>query len=101
MGLDYAREKFYIAIDTLATSPSPIQERLFYAAMSLIRLRPEDDLPKELRKEFQAIIHELSKEPAIADEGTLAATTRKLSDDDAKKLAERILSIYIELRGGI
>ena len=101
MGLDYGGEKFYQAISALATSAAPIQKRLVFAGMFLIRLKPEDDLPKELHEEFQAVCHELNKEEAIGNEGTLEATARKLSDEEGSKLAERILTMYVKLRGGI
>ena len=97
MGLDYGGEKFYQAISALATSAAPIQKRLVFAGMFLIRLKPEDDLPKELHEEFQAVCQELNKEEAIGNE----ATARKLSDEEGSKLAERILTMYVKLRGGI
>lgn len=101
MGLAYGREKFYQAIDALAASAAPIQKRLVLAATFLIRLKPEEDLPETLHEEFHAVWHELTREQAVGNEGNLEATTRKLTDEDASKLAERIFGMYVELRGGI
>lgn len=88
------------AVYTLATSADRIQERLALAAMDLIVLRPEE-LPVELRDRFEELLNELTKENAIADEGTVAATMRKMSDTQAEKLARDIFDIYTELRGGV
>lgn len=98
---DYAREKFWQAIHSLISYGS-IQERLASAAMILTRLhRPDEDLPEHLRDEFKTLMHELTKEPAVGDEGTINATTRKLTAEQGGKLAEKILRIYTKLRGGI
>jgi hypothetical protein len=98
----YAREKFWQAVDTLATSDRSIQERLAGAALFLMRLhKPDEDLPEELREEFKAVWHELTKEKAVGDEGDIVATTRQLTAEQGKKLAGRILSIYTQLHGGI
>lgn len=101
MAYDYAREKFWQAVDTLVGSGN-IQERLANAAMILIRLQPADkDLPEELREEFGQLYHELTKETATGNEGNIVATTRKLTDEQGSKLAKRIFSIYPKLHGGI
>ncbi len=99
---DYAREKFWQAVDTLATSDRSIQERLASAALILSRLhKPDEDLPEDLREEFKALWHELTKEAAVGDEGTINATTRKLTAQQGTALASQIFSIYTRLRGGI
>jgi hypothetical protein len=99
MAHDYAREKFWQAVHGLVGSGS-IEERLASAAMILIRLdRPVEDLPESVREEFQAVLHELTKETATGNEGNIAATTRKLSSEDGSDLAHRIFSIYTKLHG--
>jgi hypothetical protein len=89
-------------VDALATSDRSIQERLATAALILSRLhRPDEDLPEELREEFMTLWHDLTKEPAVGNEGTINATTRKLTAEQGKALASQSFSIYTELRGGI
>jgi hypothetical protein len=92
----YAREKFHQAVHALATSPRSIQERLASAGEYLLRLNESDDLPLEHRREFNAVCQELAK-----GDGDIISTTRKLADEECSKLADRILSVYTELRGGI
>jgi hypothetical protein len=94
------KEKFWQAVHSLATGDDSIQQRLAAGALVLIRLEP-GDLPQKLRQEFDAVRHELTKENAEGDEGTIAATIRKLTPEEASKIAERILHIYTELHGGI
>jgi hypothetical protein len=96
----YAREKFYTAVHALATGSSSIQTRLANAALSLNTLQSEN-LPETLQTEFADVWRELTKERAQGDEGTIAATTAQLSDEQARELAGRIVSIYTQLLGGI
>ncbi len=96
----YAREKFWQAVDVLATSDLSIQKRLAYAAQYLIRLKP-DDLPEEHREELDAVLRDLTREKAAGEGGTIEATTRQLTSEEGTKVASRILSVYTELHGGI
>jgi hypothetical protein len=64
--------------------------------MILTRLhRPDEDLPKELRDEFKAVYHDLTKETATGEEGNIAARMRKVNSEEAAKLAHRIFSLYV------
>jgi hypothetical protein len=101
MAYDDTRMKVWEAVNTLVGSGT-IQERLAWAAECLIQLhRPDEELPKELREEFKAVCHELTKETATGNEGNITATTRKLSSEEGTRLARRILSLYVRLNGGI
>jgi hypothetical protein len=97
------RIKLWEAIDTLITSGGRLQERLASAANSLqgVYLPSKSDLPKKYQEEFKSIIQDLTKEPAMLDEGRIQATTYKMNDQDAVGVARRILSFYIQLNGGI
>lgn len=92
----YTREKFWQAVHMLAAGTGSIQERFAFAADPLMRLNEPDDLPEQSRQEFDAVCRELRK-----GGGDIAETTRKLTDEECRRLAERIVSIYTELRGGI
>jgi hypothetical protein len=98
----YGRQKLWQAVDALATGTGTIQERLANAAMGLSGLRPfENQLPVELHSQLKAIVQDLTRTPAQGDEGSIKATTRTMSEEEGAKLAKRIFSLYIELRGGI
>lgn len=98
MGLDYAREKYWQAIDTLVGA-STVQERLTYAAEYLSRLRAPDDIsdPK-LSQRHLAVMQKLTSVPLSNQNNSVP---RPLSDTEATDISREILSIYIGLRGGI
>lgn len=100
MSIDYAKEKLWQAVDVLATGDHSIQQRLADAAIYLTRLTPAD-LPEELQERFGGVLRELTKETAEGTEGTITATTRKLSSEQGSKLAGRIFSIYTSLHRGV
>jgi hypothetical protein len=92
-------QKLWQTIETLATGEGGIQERLESAALSLIGvyLPPEGDLPKKYREEFDSIKRDLTK----GGEGTIHATIPIMNDQEAKQVVRRILSLYIQIKGGI
>jgi len=96
---DYARQKLWEALSALVGAGT-IQERLMGAGMQLVVLQPRGLLSEHL-EEFRAIMHELTRCPAVGNEGTLAATTRTLTDDQGRAIAIRILELYTGVRGGI
>lgn len=73
-----------------------IQERLGSAyADSLIRLRGvENQIPDEIRGDFEKLGKELNREEAKADEGTITATMRTMGADEATRHAETILHMF-------
>jgi hypothetical protein len=98
----HGRQKLYQAVDSLATGTGTIQKRLESAAMGLIGLQsPPEWLPMEVRDKLEAIIQELTRTPAQGNEGTLKATLQMMSDEECSKIAQRILSLFIELSGGV
>jgi hypothetical protein len=76
----YATEKFGCALEALASAPGRPQDGLHDAWMCFNPVRP-DDLPAgELRSLFMGIRGDLTCEEPVGNEGTLAATLRKMSD---------------------
>jgi hypothetical protein len=93
---NYASEKLTEAVHALATGVGPLQARLGDAALFLIRLRP-DDFPEDLRRMFEGVIDDLTFDQAQGDEGQIAATMKNTSDEDARVLAGRIFSLFVEM----
>jgi hypothetical protein len=81
-----------LARDTL------VAQELTYAADYLMRIMPEKHLPSEHRAEFEEIQKALTSIPLSTQTGY---TPRPLTPEEGSRLAERILSLYIQLRGGI
>jgi hypothetical protein len=91
-------EKFCEAVNTLASEPGSIQERLFNAVvynnfMMLYHHFPEEDL----RGEFRDLMDELTKEEPVGNESKLKATIEKMSSEKASELASKIVSIFDEI----
>ena len=98
MSADYTQEKLWQAVDILIGSGS-IQERLEFAAMYLICLNsPKDDLAfagdSDAQTRFDRLIERLTSAPPSGDEGTIAATTRTLSDFEGGRLAKDIFDLF-------
>ena len=90
----YALEQLSAAVSGMATNPGPIQFRLAVAWGSrLIRLRP-DDLPPELREEFETLGKLVSWRPAAPGDGTILATCERMDDDLAEDLARRTCALH-------
>src|SRR5437870_155989 len=100
MSIDYADEKYAVAVHSLATGPGRVQERLHSAAMSLTRLQEGDDLPDpEMRAEHKAIMAMLTTVKHDPHErGLFQVTLDAMSDDDAHDLAERILNLFLQIQ---
>ncbi|MBB5315878.1 hypothetical protein HDF09_000528 [Edaphobacter lichenicola] len=95
------REKLWLAIRALTTSGGTLQERLVSAATGLCSLPSNNELPKQYEEALSSIIRNLTKNHAVGNEGRIEATTRKISDQDASRIANEILDLYTSLRGGI
>lgn len=96
MSLGYTWEKFYVAVETLVGQGS-IQDRLCGAYSSaLMRLEPKD-LPKDLRADFIELERKLTSVEPTGDEGSIAASTKAMSADDAEKLAKQIVSMFNDI----
>jgi hypothetical protein len=90
------RQVLWRSVDSLATGKASIKERLLSPGIFLTSLGPgQESLPVGSRHKLEEIIQSFTKE------GTIEATLRMMSDDEAVKLANQILSLYVELRGGI
>ena len=93
---DYAKQKFYDAVYALLGSAT-IDRRLTSAA-SYLMLVQSRDLPVALRGDFENLLRKLTRIPLSSKTGLLL---RPISEDDAVKLAKAILSMLVQLLGGL
>lgn len=96
MSLSYAFEKLSVAISSMAKDTNSLQERLRGAYLIFHPLRAED-FPRDLSNQYREIEKSLTKVPAVGDEGTVMATTRAMSDEEAAKLIESIVDLFTEV----
>jgi hypothetical protein len=85
---DYVIEKLVVAVEALAVSPAPIQQRLGNAWIgALVHLRPDDfDDPRE-RALFTSI------RDAVTARGGVEATTEAMSDGKALAAAGDLVDL--------
>ena len=72
-------------------------QRLFEAAKFLIRIRQQDIPDGELRHLFDDLKSTLTSEAAEGDEGSLVATLRAKTEQEAAMIARLIFDLYCEL----
>ncbi len=98
--MDYAWEKFMVAVHGMAASPKPLQMRIADAYCdSLVRLTGHEaqHLPKDLHGPFADVVSALDTHPAVGDEGTAMASARAMNEGEAMRVAGLIVQIYDEL----
>jgi hypothetical protein len=87
-------DKFQGATMSLARSGS-IKDRLAEAYRNYLAEIAEDELPRELRDEFRAVNSALTRErPMLRGEDALRATLRKMSSDDADRIACSVVRLF-------
>ena len=92
--MSYVQEKLYEATSCLVTE-GPLRKRLADAATILFRLEADDFPDGDNAKAFERIYHDLTHVEAVpGDEGNTDATTKRLSDEDARRIAIGILGLY-------
>lgn len=96
--MQYALGKFKAGIDGMATSARSLQERLQGAAMSWPAVFASHFAAGEIREHYETIHRRLTCAKAVGDEGTIAATTSKMTDDEAAEIAHLIVEFRDELR---
>jgi hypothetical protein len=87
---------FYYAIETLASSSAPIQDRLREAWIILMSLQAED-LDEDLRAEFVRLQEEVTSIDSTGDEGRLHATTSQMKDDAAETHARALFRLFCKV----
>ena len=98
MSLRDTSKTLYLAVRTLASSNESIQERLYFAYTGgLNALYLLNDFPKEFREEFDEIHQKLTEVQPTSNEGSVKATTTKMSEEEARKIAEKIVDLYDEI----
>ena len=88
----YAQEKFYTAVSGMAKSSASLRTRIFNAYLSFHVLRP-DEMPEDLREDYKWIMDQLTKSEAEGDEGKVQASLKKMDDETAQIIAEKIVYI--------
>ena len=94
MSLSYGWEKLHSAVHSLTGSASQSERLINAAAFSLVNITPVNDLPKELREEFELLMNELTAVKATGDEGNLKATVYSFNEVELSQAIKKIISLY-------
>ena len=87
-------EKLQGATMSLARSGS-IKDRLAEAYRAYLAELSEEELPRELREEFRAVTEALTHErPMMRGEDAVRATLRKMSNDEADRIACSVVRMF-------
>jgi hypothetical protein len=98
--MSYAQEKLYEAVLCLI-SEGPLRKRLAAAAIYIIRLMPGHFSNSKHLKAWEQVRDDLTWVVAeTGDDGKIDATIKRMIDEDARKAAEAILSLYHNVSGG-
>lgn len=91
---DTAWDRFQGATLSLARS-GPIKDRLADAYRKYLAQVREEELPREMREEFRAVSRTLTRErPMLRGEDAVRATIRKMSNDEADRIACSVVRIF-------
>lgn len=86
-------EKFHFAALELAGS-GPIKQRLIGAYAHHLGDLADDQLPHEMRDEFNALKNALCAVRPLKGEDPVRATVRKMSDGEASRYATQIVNLF-------
>lgn len=87
-------DRFQRATLSLARS-GPIKDRLADAYRKHLAEVREEELPGEMRDEFRAVSRALTRErPMLRGEDAVRATIRKMSNDEADRIACSVVHIF-------
>jgi hypothetical protein len=88
----YTSEKFHQAVLALASSSESIQERLGSACSYYLSRLKSEDIPDEFKDDFKQI-----QELQITERPNGSMIAVNLSDEEADRIAEKIVLIYDDL----
>lgn len=93
--MGYAWEKLFGAVLGMTRSTSSLQVRLADAYVyHLIHIRPEENLPEDLRPQLAEIAAAMQTQTAKGDEGDAMASALILDEMAARNLIEKVVSLY-------
>ena len=100
MAIGHLKQRLDEAMRALV-SPEPIQARLTHVGKRLPSGLNLDSLPKDIRLQVDDIIEKLSGKEPPASGSSVETTCSQLSDEDAEKLALRVVELFVEVMGGL
>lgn len=88
----YPFEKFFNAVDGMATSSRPLRDRVQSAFLSFSPVKPSDFTETDTRQKFETLMKSMER---IQDpeRGSIVATLEQMSDEEVEATANNIVEI--------
>ena len=97
MAAESVIERVQRAVSQLATGRGDVRSRLCIVWRTLAPLEGQE-VPEELRKDFESIMKDLTRHPQLHDEGRVAATMQRIKNSTGEKIASRLWRLYLRLQ---
>ena len=94
--MSYHVDRFYAAVSVLA-SHGHIKQRLMKAYEEHLEGINEDELPVGAQQPFVELQQDMHRVAPLNGEGTICASVRKMSPEEAGECAVRIVTMYREM----
>jgi hypothetical protein len=90
----YGWEKLHTAIHSLCGQGTQAERLINAICYSIINITPENDLPEEMRAEFQEFMNEMTSVTAEGSEGNIQATINTLDEIALSRAVDKVISFY-------
>jgi 7-cyano-7-deazaguanine synthase in queuosine biosynthesis len=97
MGIDYGWEKFFNTLSYAVGSAASPQERLESVMVGTNHLERDSFPDDETREAFEEMLKATTSRAAQRDEGTIRATTSRMTNDEAAKWLTKAFKIFAEI----
>ncbi len=94
--MSYHEDRFYAAVSVLA-GHGHIKQRLIKAYEDYLGAISEDELPIAVKQTFSDLKHQMNRVSPLNGEGSICASVRKMSVDEAAECAALVVSLYGEI----
>jgi hypothetical protein len=99
-GICHAWEKFYLGVTELVEGPGDVRSRLKAAYLNHLWGLHSDEVPSDLRADYEWIVHMLTKRKrqSRAGQTELDASLEQMRNKTAAEIAKRIFRMYLLLQ---
>jgi hypothetical protein len=94
--MSYHEDRFYAAVSVLA-GHGHIKQRLIKAYEDYLGAISEDELPIAVKQTYSDLKHQMNRVSPLNGEGSICASVRKMSVDEAAECAALVVSLYGEI----
>ncbi len=94
--MSYHVDRFYAAVSALA-SHGHIKQRLIKAYEDNLASIGDDELPIAVKQTFSDLKHQMNRVTPLNGEGSICASVRKMSVEEASECAVSVVALYGEI----